>query len=157
MEWFPRREKDGNRLLKGHVFSMEHKMAAGAFGHARNYGWDGPFKILKEGLSVLMLCAPVFTLIIGSSALLGCPCCGFRSGCRYLPYSIHFSEFTIFFARKQQKYSKSAIFVWYDNGCRWLLDAQSKLILRAQDRVITSADDTLAKKIPRFWGIPRNS
>ena len=26
---------------------MEGKMAAGAFGRARNYGWDGPFKESK--------------------------------------------------------------------------------------------------------------
>ena len=29
---------DGNGLLKAYVFSMEGKMAAGAFGRARNYG-----------------------------------------------------------------------------------------------------------------------
>ena len=28
-----------------YVFSMEGKMAAGAFGCTRNYGWDGPFNI----------------------------------------------------------------------------------------------------------------
>ena len=27
-----------------HTLSMEDKMAAGAFGHATNYGWDSPFK-----------------------------------------------------------------------------------------------------------------
>ena len=36
---------DGNGLLKAYVSSMEGKMAAGAFGRARSYGWDGPFKI----------------------------------------------------------------------------------------------------------------
>ena len=29
---------DGNGLLKAFVFSMEDKMAAGAFGRARDYG-----------------------------------------------------------------------------------------------------------------------
>ena len=45
-----RREKfdglDGNGLLKTYALSMEDKMAAGAFGRARNYGLDGPFNIL---------------------------------------------------------------------------------------------------------------
>ena len=27
---------------------MEEKMVAGAFGRARNYGWDGPFKFLRS-------------------------------------------------------------------------------------------------------------
>ena len=65
------------------------------------------------------------------SALLGRPCCG----CRCLPYSIHFSEFMLisfsfffFFHKKTdktRKYSKSVIFVWYENS-RWrLLGAQS--------------------------------
>ena len=32
--------------------------------------------VLKEALSVLMLCTHVFIFTSGSSALLGCPCCG---------------------------------------------------------------------------------
>ena len=32
---------DGSGLLKPYVFSMEGQMAAGAFGRARKYGWDG--------------------------------------------------------------------------------------------------------------------
>ena len=32
----------GDGLLKAYVFSMEGKMAAGAFGRARNYGWEAP-------------------------------------------------------------------------------------------------------------------
>ena len=32
--------------------------------------------VVKETLSVLMLCAPVFIFTSGSSALLGCPRCG---------------------------------------------------------------------------------
>ena len=53
---------------------------------------------LKEALSVLMLCPPVFKFTAGSSTLLGCPRCTviYRSDCRYLPYSIHFSEFMPF-------------------------------------------------------------
>ena len=42
VEWFLRQGNndgfDGNRLLKTYVLSMEDKMAAGAFGLARNYG-----------------------------------------------------------------------------------------------------------------------
>ena len=47
VEWFLRQGNndgfDGNRLLKTYVLSMEDKMAAGAFGLARNYGRGGPF------------------------------------------------------------------------------------------------------------------
>ena len=32
---------DGNGLLKTYAFSIEDKMAAGAFGRARSYGSDG--------------------------------------------------------------------------------------------------------------------
>ena len=32
---------DGKGLLKTYVFLVEDKMAAGAFGCVRNYGWDG--------------------------------------------------------------------------------------------------------------------
>ena len=53
----------------------------------------------------------------------------YRSGCRYLPYSIHLSEFmAICFHEKMGKtreYSKPAIFVWYQNGRQGLLGAQS--------------------------------
>ena len=53
----------------------------------------------------------------------------YRSHCRYLPYSIHFSEVMSIFVHekteKTRKYSKSAIFLWYENGRRWLLGAQS--------------------------------
>ena len=43
VEWFMSQKKtigglDGSRLLKTYTFSMEDKMAAGAFEHARNYG-----------------------------------------------------------------------------------------------------------------------
>ena len=52
MEWFLRWEiidgLDGNRLLKAYTFLMEDKMAAEAFGHAKNYGWDSPFKGILE-------------------------------------------------------------------------------------------------------------
>ena len=36
---------NGNGLLKRYAFSMEDKMAAGAFERARNYGRDGPSKM----------------------------------------------------------------------------------------------------------------
>ena len=50
---------------------------------------------------------------------------------RYLPQAIHFSEFmAIFITRKRTKHSKSAIFVWYENGRRRLLRAQSIHIQR---------------------------
>ena len=37
---------DGNGLLKTYALSMEDKLAAGGFGHARNYGWESPFNRL---------------------------------------------------------------------------------------------------------------
>ena len=52
----------------------------------------------------------------------------YRSDCRYLPYSIHFSELMpILFTRKRTKHenTRSAILVWYENGRRRLLGAQS--------------------------------
>ena len=43
VEWLLSRESNRvhNRLLEQFAFSMEDKMAAEAFGRARNYGWDG--------------------------------------------------------------------------------------------------------------------
>ena len=77
-------------------------------------------------LSVLMLCAHVFIFTSGSPALLGCPHCGLWV-CRYLPYSIHFSEFMpiIFFTRKRTKHenTRSPPFSYDDR--RRLLGAQS--------------------------------
>ena len=73
-------------------------------------------------LSVLMLCVPVFIFTSGSSVLLGCPCCGYWSECRYLPCSIHFS--VNFFMRKQTKHEntqESAIFVL--TFCYWACKA----------------------------------
>ena len=63
--------------------------------HPTTSGGMMSYAAFKEVLSVLMLCAPVFIFTSGSSALLGHPRCGYRSDCRYLPYSIHFSEFMV--------------------------------------------------------------
>ena len=85
--------------------------------------------ILKEALSVSTLCASVFIFTPGSSALLGHPRCGLSI---WLSPLVIFS--TLFWAYahvfhektdKTRKYSKSAIFVWKENGRQWLLDAQS--------------------------------
>ena len=38
---------DGSGLLKIYAFSMEDKMAAGAFGRARNYGWNVPQSTIR--------------------------------------------------------------------------------------------------------------
>ena len=83
----------------------------------------------KEALSVLMLCAPVFIFTSGSSALLGRPRCGLSIWLSLLAifntlfwvYANCFHEKT----DKTRKYSKSAIFVWYENGRRQLVCAQS--------------------------------
>ena len=45
------------------AFSMEEKMAAGAFGRTRNYGWEGPFKVVHLSRisfnSILLIKYPV--------------------------------------------------------------------------------------------------
>ena len=76
-----------------------------------------------------MLCAPVFKFTSGSSALLGHPRCGLSIWLLLLAifntlfwvYANLFNEKT----DKTRKYAKSAIFVWYENGCWGLLGAQS--------------------------------
>ena len=58
------------------AFSMEDKMAAGAFGHARNYGWDDPFKYGRVDTSRELLHAfrtfPGFMMPLGSRVPLIC-------------------------------------------------------------------------------------
>ena len=94
-------------------------------------------------LSVLMLCAFLFTS--GSSALLGRPRCGLSMWLSLLAifntlfwvYANLFHEKT----DKTRKYSKSAIFVWYENGRRWLLGAQS------------INTERVSIKSPRVWSL----
>ena len=60
--------------------------------------------LLKEDLSVLMFCAPVFLFTSGSSAHVVV----YRSDCRYRPYSTHVSEFMpICFTRKWTKHGNT--------------------------------------------------
>ena len=69
-------------------------------------------------ISVLMLYAPVFIFTSGSSAHVVI----YRSDCRYLPHSIHFSEFMpIYFTRKWTKHenTRSPPFS-YDTEIAWL-------------------------------------
>ena len=76
-----------------------------------------------------MLCAPVFIFTSGSSALLGHPRYGLSIWLSLLAifntllwvYANLFHEET----DKARKYSKSAIFIWNENGRRRLLGAQS--------------------------------
>ena len=89
-----------------------------------------PLGNLREALSLFILCAPVFIFTPVSSALLGTHVVVYRSCCRYLPYSIHFSEFMPFFfihekTDKTQEFLKTAIFVWYENDRRRLLGINS--------------------------------
>ena len=53
----------------------------------------------------------------------------YRCDCRFLLYSLHFSEFMlVFFTRKRTKHEHTRsppFFVWYENGRRRLLGAQS--------------------------------
>ena len=83
-----------------------------------------------EALSVLMLCAPVFIFTSNSSALLGRPRCGLSIWLSLLAifntflwvYSIYFHEKK---RTKKRTNSKYSIFVWYKNGRRRSLSAQS--------------------------------
>ena len=61
---------------------------------------------IKEAFLVLMVCAPVFIFTSGSSALdlLGRPRrVVYWCHCRYLPYSINFSEFISFFSLRENR------------------------------------------------------
>ena len=87
-----------------------------------------------------MLCAPVFIFTSGSSALLGRPRCGLATGLSLLAtfHTLFWVDANFFFffyeeTDKTWKYSKSAIFVWYENGRRWSVS-------------------TCCKKCLRFWG-----
>ena len=79
-------------------------------------------KELKEALSVLMLCPPVFKFTPGSSTLLGCPRCTviYRSDCRYLPYSIHFSEFMPFSSQENGQNMKILEVHHFRTTQKWL-------------------------------------
>ena len=76
-----------------------------------------------------MLCAPVFIFTSSSSALLGRPLCAISIWLSLLAifnalfwvYASCFQEKT----DKTRKYSKSAILLWYENGRRRFLGAQS--------------------------------
>ena len=77
-------------------------------------------------LSLLMLCAPVFIFTSGSSFRLG------RTHCGFSIWLSLFAIFTTLYANlfhektdKTQEYSKSTIFVRYENGRLQLLGAQS--------------------------------
>ena len=84
---------------------------------------------VKEALSVLMLCAPVFIFTSGSSALLGRPRCALWIWWSLLAiFNILFWVYASCFHEKMnktRKYSKSAILVSYENGSRRLQGAQS--------------------------------
>ena len=83
----------------------------------------------KEALSVLMLRGPMFIFISGSSALLGHPRCGLSIWLLLLAiFNTLFWVYANVFHEKMDKtwkYLKSAIFVWYENGHRQSLGAQS--------------------------------
>ena len=103
-------------------------------------------------ISVLMLYAPVFIFTSGSSAHVVI----YRSDCRYLPHSIHFSEFMpIYFTRKWTKHenTRSAIFVWYGNCmARRTTGSPSKGVPYKGSYEIT----VVSNKDPKFGRITRN-
>ena len=89
-----------------------------------------PATVLKQALSVLMLCAPVFIFTSGSSALLGCPRCGLSIWLSPLAISNTLFWVYVNFLRENRQNMKiqdmkSAIFVRYENGRQGLLSAQS--------------------------------
>ena len=86
-----------------------------------------------------MLCAPVFIFTSGSSTLFGLTRCGLSvwlsllaifNAIFWASFNAFFLSFFffLFFSRENvqnTKNSKSAIFIWYENGRRRLLGAQS--------------------------------
>ena len=84
---------------------------------------------VKKAISLLMLCTPIFIFTSSTSALLGHPRCGVSIWLSLLAifdqlfwvYADLFHEKT----NKTREFSKSAIFIWYENGCRRLLGVQS--------------------------------
>ena len=79
-------------------------------------------------LSLLILCAPVFIFTSGSSAHLGRPHCGLSIWLSLLAiFNTRFWGYVNYFTRKRTKHenTRSAFFVWYENGRRRLLGAQS--------------------------------
>ena len=90
--------------------------------------------IIKEALSVLMLCTPVFYIYIWQLASFrAAHAVVYRSDCRYLSYSIHFSEFMpIIFMRKQTKH-ENTLSLPFSYGTKMAVDsywAGKALILR---------------------------
>ena len=71
-----------------------------------------------------MLCAPVFIFTSGSSALLGWPCCGLSIWLSLLAIFNTLSWVYVNLSHEKTS-SNSAIFVWYENGRRRILGAQS--------------------------------
>ena len=94
----------------------------------------------KLSILLLMLCAPVFIFTSGSSTLLGRPCCGLSIRLSLLAiFNTLFWVYANYFHKKTdktRKYSKSAIFVLSENGCRRLpvTQASKALTLRASLR-----------------------
>ena len=91
---------------------------------------DGTMKLffnsLRSSLAVNALYACVYIYI--RQLLLGWPRCGLSIWLSYLPYSVHRSEFMlILLTRKRTKHenTRSATFVWKENGRRRFLGAQS--------------------------------
>ena len=76
-----------------------------------------------------MLCAPVFIFTSGSSAILGLPRCSLSIWLSLLAiFKTPFWVYADYFYEKTDKtrrYSKSVTSVWYENGRRRLLGAQS--------------------------------
>ena len=76
------------------------------------------------GLRLLMLCTPCLYLHPAAQLFQDAHVVVYRSDCRYLPYSIHFSEFMAIFDRRKRKKDESTR-SQYENGRRRLLGAQS--------------------------------
>ena len=100
-----------------------------------------------------MLCAPVFSLTSGSSALLGRPHCGLSIWLSLLAiFNTLFGVYANLFHEKKDKtreYSKSAIFVWYQNSRR-LLGAHS-INIEWTSRTKTRSNQVLMANKPKYY------
>ena len=109
--------------------------------------------LLKKALSVLMLCVFIFTP--GSSALLEHPRCGLSI---WLLLLVILNTLLWVYVKTDKNCSKSAIVVWYENGCRRLFGAQSINTERASISVsYLAGSQTLLICHPlslRFWNLP---
>ena len=102
---------------------------------------------IKEALLVLMVCAPVFIFTSGSSALdlLGRPRREvYWCHCRYLPYSINFSEFISFFSLRENRQNTKILEVRH---FRMIRNWPPTVIGRAKHNTERASKDIMNRKL----------